>query len=78
MYMKKKETLVKKLDNHQFQVEEIFKIYYDTLDTIRADMLQQEYTLREQMDSFEKKTKRLVSDLSKFSTIEFFHEERML
>ena len=47
MYMKKKEMLVKKLDNHQFQVEEIFKIYYDTLDTIRADMLQQEYTLRQ-------------------------------
>ena len=32
MYMKKKETLVKKLDNHQFKVEEIFTIYYDTLD----------------------------------------------
>ena len=47
MYMKKKETLVKKLDNHQVQGEEIFKIYYNTLDTIRADMLQQEYTLRQ-------------------------------
>ena len=78
MYMKKKETLVKKLDSHQFKVENIFQIYYDTLDNIRADMLEQEYRLRASMDTFEAKTKRLVSDLSKFSTIEFYHEEKEL
>ena len=39
-YSKKKETLVHKLNNHQVQIEEIFKIYYDTLDTMRNDMLQ--------------------------------------
>ena len=39
-------------------------------------MLEQEYRLRTSMDNFEEKTKRLVSDLSKFSTIEFYHEEK--
>ena len=76
--MKKKETLVKKLDSHQFKVESIFQIYYDTLDRIRSDMLEQEYRLRASMDQFEAKTKRLVGDLSKFSTIEFYHEEKEL
>ena len=77
-YMKKKETLVKKLDSHQFKVESIFQIYYDTIDQIRTDMLEQEYRLRASMDRFETKTRRLVSDLSKFSTIEFYHEEKEL
>ena len=41
-------------------------------------MLEQEYRLRASMDNFEQKTKRLVTDLSKFSIIEFYHEEKDL
>ena len=53
-------------------------MYYDTLDQIRSDMLSQEYRLRASMDHFEAKTKRLVGDLSNYSTVEFFHEEDYL
>jgi len=76
--MKKKETLVKKLDSHQYNIESIFQMYYDTLDTIRGEMLSQEYRLRHSMDNFESKTKSLVTALSKYSTIEFYHEEKHL
>ena len=53
-------------------------MYYDTLDTIRGEMLSQEYRLRNSMDTFEKKTRHLVEALSKYSTIEFYHEEKHL
>ena len=43
IYAQKKETLVGKLDRHQFKVESIFKMFYDALDKMRNDMLEQEY-----------------------------------
>jgi len=45
-YSKKKETLIDKLTNHQVGIEAIFKIYYETLDGFRNEMLGQEYKLR--------------------------------
>lgn len=66
------------MDDHQFKVEEIFKLFYDTLDTIRNDMLSQEYQFRNKMDNFENETKRLVQSLSTYSLLEFFHEEEQL
>lgn len=38
-------------------------------------MLAQEYKLRRAMDSFEKEQKKMISKLSKFSTVDFVHEE---
>lgn len=59
-YAAKKETLVTKLDLHQAKVEDLLQIYYDTLDNIRYEILDQEYSLRKQMDNFERDTKKLV------------------
>lgn len=57
MYSKKKEALVAKLDRHQFKIESIFKMFYDSLDTMRNDMLKQEYEMRRKMDRFEDKVR---------------------
>jgi len=45
--------MIKKLDRHQERVENLFKVYYDTLDDLRCKYLNQEYQLRQSMDSFE-------------------------
>jgi len=39
IYSKKKEALVSKLDRHQLKIETIFKMFYDSLDKMRNDML---------------------------------------
>ena len=74
-YSQKKEVLVKKLDAHQGKVEDIFKMFYDALDTMRKTMLKQEYEMRAKMDHFENQTKALVQQLKTYSLVEFFHEE---
>ena len=78
VYSKKKEALVSKLDRHQFKIENIFKIFYDTLDNMRNDMLKQEYEMRSKMDAFENKTKSLIGKLQTYSLVEFYHEQHTL
>ena len=56
----------------------MFKIYYDTLDNLRFQLLGQEYEYRSKMESFEKNVKKLVSYLKNFSLIEFYHEEKSI
>ena len=53
-------------------------MFYDALDKMRNDMLKQEYEMRAKMDAFEKETRDLVSKLSTYSLIEFYHEENTL
>lgn len=53
-------------------------MFYDTLDKMRNDMLEQEYKMRSKMDLFESQVKSLVKKLQTYSLIEFFHEERTL
>ena len=53
-------------------------MFYDALDTMRNDMLQQEYEMREKMDIFEQKTRALVSKLQTYSLVEFYHEQQTL
>lgn len=74
-YQKKKKTLINKLNVQQNGIEKIFKIYYDILDTLRNDILGTEYKLREQMDTFEGLTRKVVGNMKKYSVIEFYHEE---
>ena len=38
-YEVKKSTLVKKVTKQQKDIEDLFKIYYSTLDTMRGDIL---------------------------------------
>ena len=75
MYAKKKEALVGKLDRHQYKIESIFKMFYDTLYKMRNDMLSQEYAMRTKMDKFEDRTRALVNQLKTYSLIEFYHEQ---
>lgn len=56
-------------------MESIFKLYYDTLDSLRNDMLAQEYKLRRSMEQFESMTRKVVGNIKKYSVIEFYHEE---
>lgn len=74
-YATKKETLITKLDSHQAKMEDLFKIYYDTIDAIRHDYLEQEYTMRAKMDYFERDVKKLMSNLSGYSLIEYYLEK---
>ncbi len=59
-------------------VESIFKMFYDTLDNLRNNMLSQEYEMRRKIDMFESRTKALVNKLRTFSLVEFFHDEDKL
>ena len=59
-------------------VESIFKMFYDTLDNLRNNMLSQEYEMRRKIDVFETRTKALVNKLRTFSLVEFFHDEAKL
>lgn len=74
-YEVKKSTLVKKVTKQQKDIEDLFKIYYSTLDTMRGDILKQEYSIRQTMASFDSELKNLVSNLSKNSLLEFYHDE---
>ena len=75
-YSQKKECLIKKLDMHQSKVENIFKIFYDALDQMRENMLQDEYSMRSKMDNFEYQTRALIKKMQTYSLIEFYHEEQ--
>ena len=69
---------MKKLDGHQGKVEKIFKMFYDALDNMRNNMLEQEYEMRAKMDKFEKETHSLVGKLKTYSMVEFYHEENVM
>jgi hypothetical protein len=56
-YMVKKQTLVTKLDRNQKSMEELFNYYYNTLDSIRNEILAEEYKLRDKMNVFETELK---------------------
>jgi membrane protein required for beta-lactamase induction len=43
MYYSKKNTLVTKVYAHLGDMEKVFKVYYDALDDMRAEMLGEEY-----------------------------------
>ena len=55
-------------------MESVFKVYYDTLDELRHEILGQEYKLRDSMDFFERTIKMLMKDIKEYNYIEFFHE----
>lgn len=59
-YVEKKEAIKGKLDSHTKKLEHIFSIYYDTLDEIRHQVLDQEYKINGQMDEFEDLITNLV------------------
>jgi hypothetical protein len=63
------------MTNQQKSIEDLFKIYYQTLDDMRENILKQEYSIRETMIVFDKDLKHLISNLSKFSLLEFYHDE---
>ena len=67
--------MIKKLDSHQEKIENLFKVYYDTLDEIRNTYLGQEYSLRKNMQSFEGQIAELMEDVRKYNYIEFYHEQ---
>ncbi|CDW89554.1 UNKNOWN [Stylonychia lemnae] len=77
-YKAKKEFMINKLDNHQKKIENIFKIYYETLDECRNMILGQEYSLRKNMDYFEKTIVELMRDIKNYNYIEFYHEKEDL
>jgi len=77
-YIAKKEFMINKLDSHQQKIENVFKIYYDTLDECRMQVLGQEYKLREHMDNFESQIAELLKDIRSLNFIEFYHEEHSL
>eukprot|EP00347_Sterkiella_histriomuscorum_P012972 403366506 len=77
-YKAKKEFIINKLDQHQENIEKVFKVYYDTLDECRAQVLGQEYKLRENMDYFEKTIAELMHEIKKYNYVEFYHEQDAL
>lgn len=74
----KKSTLYQKLITRKNEVESIFKIYYDCLETIRLDVLKEEYSMLDRMAQSEQKLKEMTEKLSKFSLVEFYHEEKQI
>ena len=77
-YTQKKKVLQTKLDRNQSTIEQLFNFYYETLDSIRGDLLSEEYKLRNQITTFEKEMKQMTNKLQNYSLIEFYHEESEL
>lgn len=67
-----------KVNSHLTSMEGVFKIYYDTLDKLRADLLKDEYAYLGKMDRLEVNLKQLVTNLKRYSLPEYYHEEREL
>jgi vacuolar-type H+-ATPase subunit E/Vma4 len=64
--------LINRLNTQQQGIESIFKIYYDALDSIRNEMLGEEYKLRTQIADFENKTRKFVKTMENYSVYEFY------
>lgn len=77
-YMQTKTTLFEKMKTNQRSVEEFFKLYYDTLDTLRCEYLREEYSYRGKMATFEKELRSLIAQLQRSSMAEFYYDEREL
>jgi excinuclease UvrABC helicase subunit UvrB len=78
IYFSKKKSLSSKVHNHLDKIEEVFQIYYETLDDLRNKLLKEEYEYIEKMDSLENRLKKMVGNLKNFSVMEFYHEEEEL
>lgn len=72
--MLKRTHIIDRLVNHQGTIEELFGIFYETLDAERKKILEEEYAMRFKMDSFEEKLKGLLDRTHSYTTTEFFHE----
>ena len=59
-------------------MEDLFKVYYETLDEMRNMYLSQEYHLRGKMDKYESTIQSLMSDIKQYNYIEFYHEKNYI
>ena len=74
-YETKRATLINKLNTQQKYIEEIYKVYYDTLDEMRNDMLGEEYKLRKRIAEFETQTRKFTSNMENYSIYEFYTDQ---
>jgi hypothetical protein len=75
MYLTKRTHLIDRLLQQQNKVEELFEVFYKTLDEERNRILKNEYELRSQMDEFEDSMKMLLFKSQRYTTSEFFFEK---
>ena len=73
-YLLKRTHIIDRLVNHQGTIEYLFSIFYETLDAERKRILEEEYSMRHKMDSFEDQLKVLLDRTQGYTTTEFFHE----
>lgn len=75
IYLTKRTHIFDRLISHQNKIEEFFKIYYQFLDEQRSKVLGNEYKLREMMEGFENRMKRMMNKTQRYSVVEFFLEQ---
>jgi hypothetical protein len=75
MYLTKRTHLIDRLLQQQNKVEELFEVFYKTLDEERNRILKNEYELKSQMDEFEDSMKMLLFKSQRYTTSEFFFEK---
>ena len=75
IYFSKKKVLSTKVNTHLDKIEQVFQIYYETLDDLRSKLLKEEYEYLSKMNSLETRLKSLVGNLKRYSVMDFYHEE---
>ena len=59
---------------HMNELEDHFKLYYDTLDKMRQEVLKNEYETNLVFKTFESRLRKLLSEVQSKNVIEFFYE----
>ena len=75
IYMTKRMHVLDRLSTHQSKVESFFEIYYELLDTLRKKVLEDEYELRDKMETFEDSMKKMLSRTQSYSLNDYFFEK---
>ena len=75
LYLTKRNHVIDRLHNHQNTIEDFLKIFTDTIENYRNEVLREEYQRSQQMDDFENKMKSLLNKTQNYSAVEFYFEQ---
>ena len=73
-YLTKRAHIMDRLLEHQNKLEDYAKIYYETLDTLRGQVLEKEYAIGKEITDYEGRLKKTLERVQGYSVVEFYYE----
>lgn len=73
-YLSKRTHVIDRLHEHQNTIEDFFRIFTETVDQHRQEVLKEEYLVSEKMEHFERRMKSLLHRTQNYSMVEFYFE----